>query len=123
MGLYITVLSDDKHDASMKYSATIDRKGGSGSNAKGGIGGGLVLARKYSSGNLTGSGITDGGKEFLEVNLLELGDGVEHVDGSSVHVRLKSFTRVLKVVNKSSLLNKLVLLVDTNVFHLGLSVD
>ena len=36
---------------------------------------------------------------------------------------LKSSSRVLKVVNKSSLLDELVLSVDAHVFHLGLSVD
>ena len=67
--------------------------------------------------------LTDSGQEFLEVSLFVLGDRGEHVVGSRVHVSFEGVSGVLEVVNKSSLLDEFVFLVDTDVLHLGLSVN
>jgi len=62
-------------------------------------------------------------EEGLKVGHLVSLDAVEHGAGTAVEVVLKVSSRVGQEVNKGSLLNEVVLLVETNVFHLFLGMN
>ena len=63
------------------------------------------------------------GDEALQVGLLVALDRLEHVGSTIVEVTLKSSARVGHEVDKSSLLDEVVLAVDANVLHLLLGWD
>jgi len=83
----------------------------------------LLCGRGDGLGDLGKGLFADGVDDGLEVVVLVSLDGLEHTGGSVVHVVLKGGAGVAQEVDEGSLFDELVLLVNTDVFHLFLGVD